>query len=236
LKSAKVLLLIIFLCFLIYGCSTLSQPHSYPKSNSSANISGTEGPLPAVYQLHDVPHNPRKQKGTDCAPDSLRMVLTYRGRNVGEQDITRQLTNRGAGGGTTFGQMQEIAVNSYGLPTFVVHNCDLDSIKSAIVNKMPPIIAYRSGGRNFHAVVGVGYDDKRSQIFVHDPNILSVRKMRYSDLGGFSDDGLQRLSCLFVLPSGTTEDEFKEALAKYIPKENVTRLIISTMYPSGADK
>ena len=229
--------LIVLLLSLIYGCSTLSQPNNLRESDtSSAIISGSEGQLPSTYQLHDVPHNPRKQRGTDCAPDSLRMVLSYRGRNVGEQDIPRLLTSRGTGGGTTFGQMQDIAVDSYGLPTFVVHNCDLDSIKSAIVNKIPPIIAYRSGGRNFHAVVGVGYDDKRNLMFVHDPNILGVRKMRYSDLGGFSDDGLQRLSCLFVLPAGSTEDEFRKDLAKYVPKENIDKLIISSMYPSGAGK
>ncbi len=227
---------LILLSIIIGGCGILNQPANSIRSDTSTNVSGTDNSLPVVYQLHDVPHNPRKQKGTDCAPDSLRMMLTYRGRNVGEQDITRQLTSRGVGGGTTFAQMQEIAVNSYGFPTLMVPNCDLDSIKSAIVNKMPPIIAYRSGGRNFHAVVGVGYDDKRNQMFVHDPNILGVRKMRYSDLGGFSDDGSQRLSCLFVLPTGSTEDEFKEALSKFIPKDKVNKLVILSMYPSEIKK
>jgi hypothetical protein len=229
----QLFILLITLC----GCSMLSQPSTLNKTKSPSDVmGGTEGSLPITYQLHDVPHNPRKQKGTDCAPDSLRMILNYRGKNVDEPDITRLLTSRGMGGGTSFGQMQDIAANNYGLPAFVIHNCDLDSIKSAINNKMPPIIAYRSSGRTFHAVVGVGYDDNRKLIFVHDPNVLSVRKMRYSDLGGFEDDGLQRLSCLIVLPAGATEDELRKAFAKYITKENVVKLAISSMYPSEVDK
>jgi hypothetical protein len=236
-KGAMELFCSIFLLITIYGCSMLSQPSTLGKTKSpSDGIGGTEGSHPMTFQLHDVPHNPRKQKGTDCAPDSLRMILTYRGKKVGEQDITRLLTGRGMGGGTSFGQMQDIAVNNYGLPTFVIHNCDLDSIKSAIANNMPPVIAYRSGGQYFHAVVGVGYDDDRNLIFVNDPNILSVKKMRYSDLGGFSDDGLQRLSCLIVLPVGATEDKLREALAKYVSKENVMKLAISSMYPSEVGK
>ena len=206
--------------FIISGCTFLSQPNNVKKNSASDISKGTEGSLPITFQLHDVPHNPRKQKGTDCAPDSLRMVLNYRGKNVAEPDIVRQLKSRGFGGGTSFSQIQEIAAKGYGLPSFVIHNCDLDTIKSAIMNKWPPIIGYRASGKYYHAVVAVGYDDDKKLMFVHDPNVLSVRKMRYSDLGGFEDDGLQRLSCLIILPAGSTEDDLRKALAKYITKEN----------------
>jgi hypothetical protein len=218
--------------FIISGCTFLSQPNNVTKNSASDISKGTEGTLPITFQLHDVPHNPRKQKGTDCAPDSLRMVLNYRGKNVGEADITRQLKSRGFGGGTSFFQIQEIAVKDYGLPSFVIHNCDLDTIKSAILNKWAPIIGYRASGKYYHAVVAVGYDDDKKLMFVHDPNVLSVKKMRYSDLGGFGDDGVQRLSVLLVLPAGLTDVDLANGLARYVPKEILSKLVVSAMFPS----
>ncbi|MDQ1317876.1 MAG: Peptidase 2 protein [Candidatus Poribacteria bacterium] len=218
--------------FIISGCTFLNQPNTVTKNSASDISKGTEVSLPITFQLHDVPHNPRKQKGTDCAPDSLRMVLNYRGKNVGEADIVRQLKSRGFGGGTSFSQIQEIAVKDYGLPSFVIHNCDLDTIKSAIMNKWPPIIGYRASGKYYHAVVAVGYDDDKKLMFVHDPNVLSVKKIRYSDLGGFESDGTQRLSVLLVLPAGLTDVDLANGLAKYVPKEILSKLVISAMFPS----
>ncbi len=182
--------------------------------------------------MHDVPHNPSKQKGTDCAPDSLRMILNYRGKNVAEQDIPRLLTSRGKGGGTSFYQMQDITVKFYNLPALVLNNCDLTLIKVLIINKFPPIIGYRSSGRYYHAVVAVGYNDERRQMLVHDPNIIGVRKIRYSDLGGVSNDGTQRLSCLLVLPNGSNHETLIEVLEGYIPEEMLSRLSVSVMLPS----
>jgi len=228
------------LLFVLAGCSVARQTGIEPaisnKSEIPERLSGIDGILPMSFQLHDVPHNPRKQKGTDCAPDSLRMVLSYRGKNVAEQDIPRLLTSRGKGGGTSFYQMQEIAAKEYGLPSFVINNCDLDSIKAAIVSKLPPIIGYRSGGKYYHAVVAVGYDDEKRLMFVHDPNIVSVRKIRYSDLGGLSDEGIQRLSCLLVLPAGSTEASLMKDIEKHIPKDITSKLSISSLYPTDSEK
>jgi hypothetical protein len=218
--------------FIISGCTFLSQPNSATKNSVSDISKGTEGSLPITFQLHDVPHNPRKQKGTDCAPDSLRMVLNYRGKNVAEPDIVMKLKSRGFGGGTSFFQVQEIAAKDYGLPSFVIHNCDLDTIKSAIMNKWPPIIGYRASGKYYHAVVAVGYDDDEKLMYVHDPNVLSVKKMRYSDLGGFENDGIQRLSVLLVLPAGLSDVDLANGLAKYVPKEILSKLVVSSMFPS----
>jgi hypothetical protein len=217
------------LILMLSGCAFLNQPNNTVIEDPENQIQKT---IPQVFQLHDVPHNPRKQQGTDCAPDSLRMVLTYRGKQVNEQDIVRHLDSRGAGGGTSFRQMQEIASKVYNLPSFLIHNCDIDTIKSAILNKWAPIIGYRSGGRYYHAVVAVGYDEKRRMMFVHDPNILGVRKIRYSDLGGFSEDGVQRLSVLIVLPENATPEELAKGLSKYSPKDKIDMLLVSGMLPS----
>lgn len=214
------------------GCSVLEQTHSKPETDDT--IRGTAGELAEKFQLHDVPHNPRKQKGTDCAPDSLRMILNYRGKKISnDQEITRLLTSRGRSGGTSFSQMQDIAVKHYGLPAFRMHNCNMDSIKSAIMNKWPPIVSYRSSGRSYHAVVAVGYDDKRHTMFVHDPNYQRVRKIRYDDLGGVSGDSDQKLACLVILPEGATEETLRRGLRKYIPAESVEKLRIFAKLPQG---
>lgn len=227
LTSVSLLLLV-----LMTGCSFLEQAPGVSTAEEDAS-GGTEGPLPRKFQLHDVPHNPTKQKGPDCGPDSLRMILNYRGQNIAnDQEIVRMLARRGTGGGTTFRQMQEIAAESYGLPAFVIRNCDLNSLKAAIVNKWPPVVSYKVSGRISHAVVAVGYDDRRRTMSVHDPNYIRVKKIRYDDLGGGVVDAGQRLSCLLVLPAGSTEAELRRGLEKYVPKGLVEKLKIYSKLPS----
>jgi hypothetical protein len=221
---------------LLTGCSVLEQSTEVSITESGV-ISGTEGALPETFRLHDVPHNPSKQKGPDCAPDSLRMVLKYRGRDVPNDHVIPSLLDkirarRGRSGGTSFHQMQQIAVEYYSLPAFVIHNCDLDSLKAAIANRWPPMVSYRTRGRSYHAVVAVGYDDNRHTMFIHDPNYLRVRKIRYDDLGGSSEGSTQRFSCLLVLSEGFTERELRRGLERYVPKESVRKLRISSQLPS----
>lgn len=235
------LLVQLAILFALIGCSILEQPPGASTILIEEDvIGGTEGPLPKKSQLHDVPHNPSKQKGPDCAPDSLRMILTYRGKNIANDQVIPRLLDaigakRGRGGGTTFGQMQQIAVEYFDLPTFIIANCDLDSMKAAIVNEWPPIVSYRVGMRSYHAVVAVGYDDKRRSMSVHDPNYVRVKKIRYDDLGGISGDSGQKLTCLLVLPVGSTEEEVRLGLEKYVPKDVVRGLRIFPRFP-GAKK
>lgn len=225
------MLVITVIILFMMGCSHSS--FLSVNSHESTKISSVKSSnaMPITFELHDVPHNPRKQQGTDCAPDSLRMVLKYWGREVGEQDIPRLLESRGRGGGTSFSQMQEITVKHYNLPAFIIPNCDLTSIKALILNGWPPIIGYRVSMRYYHAVVAVGYDDKRRQMLVNDPNFIGVRRIRYSDLGGFSEDGVQRLSCLIVLPLGKTEEDIRKGLLRYMPIEAVSKLVIAPSIP-----
>ena len=220
----------------LIGCAALEQPKTTSTAAEADQMIGQEGSLPQKFQLHDVPHNRARQRGTDCAPDSLRMVLNYRGKAVEEGDVTSKLDEinaiRGRSGGTSFHQMLQIAVESYGLPGFIIGNCDLLSLKASIMSKWPPIIGYRSSGRTYHAVVAVGYDDKRRVMLVHDPNYVRTRRIRYYDLGGISDDSVQRLTCLVVLPRGSTEEDLRRGLEKYVPKEMVSELRILSMFPS----
>jgi len=230
-------LITLALLIILAGCSALEQQPTASSADEAESISGSEGALPKKFRLHDVPHNPRRQKGTDCALDSLRMVLNYRDRDVEEGEISRKLdqiksSGRGPQGGTSFHQMQQIAVNFYGLPAFLIGNCDLPSVKAAILNRWSPIVAYRSSGKFYHAVVAVGYDDKRKIMFVHDPNYVRVEERRYDDFGGVSKDSIQRLSCLLILPEGATKEDLTSGLEKYVPKELVSKLSIHSMLPS----
>lgn len=226
----------IFCIIYLAGCATLEQKSSISSPEAKGGVSEANS-LPQSFQLHDVPHNPGRQKGTDCAPDSLRMVLNYRGKNISsDSEIPQKLTKdstglRGPGGGTSFSQMQKITVTAYKLPAFLIPNCDLDSIKAFIVNKWPPIISYRVTGSSYHAVVAVGYDDKRRNILVHDPNFQGVRKIRYFDLGGISENSVRRIPCLLVLPEGSTESDLRRGLEKYVSKELVSKLSIYSMMP-----
>ena len=222
------------------GCSALEQPQNILTTTEAGVVSGTAGPLPKSFQLHGVPHNPRKQKGTDCAPDSLRMVLNYRGQNIANDQVIPRLLDkigarRGRTGGTSFSQMQKIAVEHYDLPAFTIYNCDLDSLKAAIANEWPPIVSYRVSGSGkhalYHAVVAVGYDDKRRTMSVHDPNYLRVRKIRYDALGGVSGDSDQKFECLLVLSKGSTAEKLTLGLEKYVPKEVVRQLTIYSRLP-----
>ena len=135
------------------------------------------------------------------------------------------------GGGTTLGQMMRISAGSYGLPAFIVRNCDIHSLKAAIVNGWPPILTYRSTGKTYHAVVAVGYDDKRNVMIVHDPNYTHVRKIKYYDLGGTTEDGVQRFACLVVLPAGADDELLMRGLEKYVPKKITSKLIVSSLIP-----
>lgn len=229
----KVIIPLIFL--ILSGCAMLEQPSQ--STNTNETEIKTEASIPETFQLHDVPHNPRRQEGTDCAPDSLRMVLNYRGKDVSkDSDIPQQLTSdltglRGTSGGTTFAQMQRIAAEVYKLPAFVIYNCDLLSLKALIMNKWPPIVGYRIAGRAYHAVVAVGFDEKRRNLLVHDPNFPGVTKIRYPDLGGLGDDSVQRVSCLLVLPENSTEMDLQKGLVKYVPRDVISKLTVSVMFP-----
>jgi len=60
--------------------------------------------------------------------------------------------------------------------------------------------------------------------------------MRYSDLGGIGEDGGQTLSVLLVLPAGLTDVDLANGLAKYVPKEILSKLVVSAMFPSQDQK
>jgi len=168
--------------------------------------------LPQKFIL-SVPHNPTRQYGPDCGPDSLRMVLNFYKKGVREGDIVRQLESRGRHGGVTLSQLARIA-RRYDLEAYIMAGLNFDILKALLVNGWPPIVAYRARRNIGHAVVVVGYDEIKKRVMVNDPNFVRVSRIPYWDFipawrqfGG---------SCLLVVPKGVKRSDILAAIRRYV--------------------
>jgi len=221
-----VLISVIALSFHITGCRTVYKKvkaglEAKPIAQSSVSKEEKESLLqrnllPKKFNLHSVPHNPRSQRGTDCGPDSLRMVLNCYDKECKEGELVKQLDSRGRYGGVSFKQLAEIA-KKYDLESYLMSDLNFDILKSFLLNEWPPIVAYKSRANNRHAVVMVGYDDVKKRLFVHDPNFVKVRQIPYHQFlpvwkqaGNF---------CLLVVPKGLTRQDIITAVRKYVSVE-----------------
>jgi len=197
----------------LLACSSVKMLKQKEVSQENATVE--EQKFPEKFRLHKLRHNPRNQKGTDCGPDSLRMVLNYWGLNVREGEIVRELHRRTRKGGTTFQQLKEIAESHYGMKAFIVSNASFNTLKALLIQNFPPIVGYRTKNRTGHAVVFVGYDDKKRMAFVNDPNYLKVTRISYIDfLGRWKSHGSL---CLLIAPANITPGMIKKALEAYLP-------------------
>ncbi|MBC8230588.1 C39 family peptidase [bacterium] len=172
--------------------------------------------LPKKFNLHSVPHNSRTQRGTDCGPDSLRMVLNYYDKKCKEGELVKQLDSRGRYGGVSFKQLAEIT-RKYDLEAYLMSNLNLDILKSFLLNQWPPIVAYKSRRNTGHAVVMVGYDDAKKRLSVHDPNFVKVRQIPYHQFLPVWKQTSN--SCLLVVPKGLTKQDIITAVRKYVSLE-----------------
>jgi len=209
---------IILSLLLLAGClpslQAIKEALEEPEAREAVVGAQVKPELPPRFILHSVPHNPRRQRGTDCGPDSLRMVLNYYGKNVHEGDITKKIRRRGRHGGVSLSELARIAKEYYGLEAYVMMGGKLEVLKALLLNGWPPIVAYRARGDIGHAVVVVGYNDLRGYILVHDPNFLRVTKIPYRDFlpawrqfGGWM---------LVVVPKGITLPDVLNAVDKYV--------------------
>lgn len=172
--------------------------------------------LPEKLLIHSVPHNPRRQRGADCGPDSLRMVLNYYDKDVKEGEIVRQLNNRGGHGGVSLGQLAKIASN-YNLKAYLMSRLELDILKVFLVKGWPPIVPYNPRVRRGHAVVLIGYNDIEKRLFVNDPNYVKVRRFPYHRfLPLWNRHGS---SCLLIVPESYTREDIAAAVRKYVDSE-----------------
>jgi len=204
------------------ACSSMKILEQKKVSQEKGTVE--EQKLPERFRLHKLHHNPRKQKGTDCGPDSLRMVLNYLGNDVTEGDIVRKLQKRTKRGGTTFHQLKEIAESHYGMKAFMVSNANLNVLKVLLVQNYPPIVGYRTRNREGHAVVFAGYDDKKRVAFINDPNYVKVTRIGYMDfLGAWKSYGRP---CLLIAPANTTQKMIKKDLGEYLPKDKINSIQI----------
>lgn len=218
-----ILTTVLIVLFHIAGCepvrqkikSDLTAPvkEQAPAPKEEYVLSAPKNSLPKKFILHSVPHNPRRQQGTDCAPDSLRMVLNYYQKGCKEGELVKQLESRGRYGGVSLGQLAKIA-KRYDLEAYLMSGLNLDILKAFLLNRWPPIVSYKSGRNTGHAVVMVGYDDVKKRLLIHDPNFVKVRQFPYYQfLPVWKQTGNL---CLLVVPKGLTRQDIMGSVRKYV--------------------
>ena len=215
-----ILAAVLIILFPIAGCGPVynkikadlgAQPLT-PKEDEN-KFSDQKPSLPEKFVLHSVPHNPRRQRGMDCAPDSLRMVLNYYEKECKEGELVRKLDSRGRRGGVSLGQLAKIA-KQYDLEAYLMSGVSLDILKAFLFNGWPPIMSYKARRDFGHAVVVVGYDDAKKRLLVHDPNFVKVHQFPYHQfLPAWKQTGN---SCLLIVPKGLTRQDIINAVSKYI--------------------
>jgi len=223
-RDVAILTLLVLTILPLIGCEMTyrklkadltAKPVDTSNGRVEREVSAEASSLPRRYIL-SVPHNPVRQYGPDCGPDSLRMVLNFYRRGVKEGDIVRRLKSRGRHGGVTFSQLAEIA-RGYDLEAYIMAGLNIDILKALLVNGWPPIVGYKARRDVGHAVVVVGYDDVRKRLMVNDPNFVRVSRIPYRDFvpaweqfGG---------SCLLIVPKGVKQSDILAAIRRYVNLE-----------------
>lgn len=223
-KLIKVIILVVvsIIIFSGVGCEQVYKKiktdlTAQPTAQSPSSKKKSKLSLPNKLILHSVPHNPRRQRGTDCGPDSLRMVLNYYEKGVKEGEIVRQLDSRGRYGGVSIAQLGKIARN-YGLDAYLMSQLNLDTLKAFLVNRWPPIVSYKLRARQGHAVVLTGYNDVKKRVFVNDPNFIKVRRLPYYQF--LPAWKRYNNSCLLIVPKKSTRQDITAAVKKYVSFES----------------
>ncbi|MCD6508668.1 C39 family peptidase [Candidatus Poribacteria bacterium] len=223
-RNVLILAFLALMIFPLIGCEMTynklkadltAKPVDMSNGKVEKEVSAEIPSLPQKFTL-PVPHNPARQYGPDCGPDSLRMVLNYYGKGVREGDIVRQLKSRGKYGGVTLSQLARIA-RGYDLEAYIMAGLNLEILKALLVNKWPPIVTYRARRDVGHAVVVVGYDDTKKRLMVNDPNFVRVSRIPYHDfIPAWQQFGG---SCLLVVPKGIKQSDILAAIRRYVSFE-----------------
>ena len=224
--ATTILAFYLIMVFTITGCQLASEqiqtdldaPAAVQMSGHNekvANKAVEDRSLPGQFRLHSIPHNRRPQRGTDCAPDSLRMVLNHYKKGVTEGEVVKQLDDRGRSGGVTFTQLAAIA-RGYDLEAYIIYGLNIETLKTFLLNGWPPIVSH-SIGRGGHAIVVVGYDDAKRRLLVHDPWFPRVKRFHYHDFVPVWKHRGNR--ALLVVPKGVTKRQIITAVGEHATHE-----------------
>lgn len=133
--------------------------------------------LPEKIDIHGVRHV--SQRENFCVPASAEMLLRFHGYDY-DQDYLARLSSRDSArsGGTNFGHLRQ-ALENLGIDSVILGRRAsqsgqdptanlMNGIRAALAQGRPVIISYENLSTG-HAVLAVGYDDRRRAFWVMDP-------------------------------------------------------------------
>ncbi len=122
-----------------------------------------------------IPHNGgndfiiMKQFDKNCGPNSVQMLLYYHRKHRRLKDIWKAAGIRTVAFGTSPIELRK-ALNELDVSAHWYINRTLDDVRRYIRNNRPPILLLRLSNTGYHWVVAVGYDTRRNEILIADPN------------------------------------------------------------------
>lgn len=180
-----------------YEISTYTQSKAewatQEASYSAALVESRQEPYVARKKMliEGVPYV--KQHGPQCAAASLSMVLQYFKNEIDQDSIYAAIKSDYAGA-QSFDILNYPRSNGYKSYGYIG---TLEDLKEKIDQKIPVILYFSPYGFG-HVVVGIGYDEKKRRIIIHDPTIASDYEIPYSEfLKEWKESDFE---CTVVLP------------------------------------
>jgi len=125
--------------------------------------------------LEGVPYV--RQVGPRCAAASLAMMLRHFGRKTDQRKLFEELAGREGG---VHAHRLPVVARALGFEPHV-YLSGLEDLKQKVSAGLP-LMLYLSPMGMGHAVVAVGYDERRREVIVHDPANSPLRRITYSRL------------------------------------------------------
>ena len=160
--------------------STIARPYCIALLCLSALLGSNHlaaEPLPKAFKLRKVPMV--TQKGNFCVPASAAMIAGFHGIKTDQDQIAQLSSEASISNEGTYPQDMTLAMKKLGFEGHTLiwqdeaefNTKGLPTIRKALVETGPIYISFRSGmfGAMGHGCVIIGYDDRRKEMFFHNP-------------------------------------------------------------------
>ena len=141
-----------------------------------SSLSATE-PLPSAFKLRKVPMV--TQKGNFCVPASAAMIAGFHGIKTDQDQIAQLSSESSISNEGTYPSDMSLAMEKLGFDGKTqmwkneaeFNTTVLPAIRRALVDTGPIYISFRPAifGAMGHGCVIIGYDDRREEMFFHNP-------------------------------------------------------------------
>ena len=175
----KVKLHIAFVLLILVSTATYSEAEVYNYNNGDQiiTVKGLRLNLSSLDPIANryIPHNGgndfiiMEQFDSNCGPNSVQMLLYYHRKHRRLKDIWRAADIHTVAFGTVPSELRQ-ALNELGVSAHWYSGRTLDDLRRYIDENRPPIMLLRLSNRGYHWVVAVGYDTRRDEFLVADPN------------------------------------------------------------------